>query len=247
MYNISTGSYNICIGNFALTNTSSSSQNTVIGYNAALGINSGDNNILIGYSCSPSMNNISNEITLGNNSNNKLRCNVQSITSLSDARDKRNITELSLGLDFLCSIKPRQFNWDKREWYDNNISDGSKTENKLTAGFIAQELNEAQQIFGAEWLNTVSKDNPDKWEAAYGNLLPVVVKSIQELKTENDMLKNEVEFLRQQIALVIQEVESLKRMNGSGNNTAVTQRFINQFDNSTEEKIKYINGENDEN
>ena len=40
-----------------------------------------------------------------------------------------------------------------------------------TAGFIAQELDEAQTTGNAEWLNLVLKDNPEKWEATPGNLL----------------------------------------------------------------------------
>ena len=51
-----------------------------------------------------------------------------------------------------------------------------------TAGFIAQELDEAQTTANTEWLNLVLKDNPEKWEATPGNLLPIMVKAIQELK-----------------------------------------------------------------
>jgi len=134
-----------------------------------------------------------NQITLGNNQITSLRCNVQTITSLSDMRDKRNITDLSLGLDFLMKVKPRLFNWDKREWYDNNISDGTKIQESPTAGFIAQELDEVQTNENAEWLNLVLKDNPEKFEATYGNLLPVMVKAIQELKVESEKLKVESE------------------------------------------------------
>ena len=76
-------------------------------------------------------------------------------------------------------IKPRQFNWDKRDWYNGNISDGSKMKEEPTAGFIAQELDEAQTFENTEWLNLVLKDNPEKLEATPGNLLPIIVKAIQ--------------------------------------------------------------------
>ena len=68
-----------------------------------------------------------------------------------------------------------------------------------TAGFIAQELDEVQTIENAEWLNLVLKDNPEKLEASYGNLLPVMVKAIQELKTENDMLKDKLSRFEQML------------------------------------------------
>ncbi len=61
-----------------------------------------------------------------------------------------------------------------------------------TAGFVAQELDEAQTKANAEWLNLVLKSNPEKLEATYGNLLPVIVKAIQDLKKENDELKEQL-------------------------------------------------------
>ena len=69
-----------------------------------------------------------------------------------------------------------------------------------TAGFIAQELDEAQSQEHAEWLNLVLKSNPDRLEATPGNLLPIMVKAIQELKKENDGLREEINVLRGSIA-----------------------------------------------
>jgi hypothetical protein len=187
----STGNNSTAIGFEALKNATGSN-NTTIGYQAGLNITSGSNNLLLGYNAQPSSATVSNEITLGNNSNGVIRANVSTITSLSDARDKKNINDLELGLDFVNALKPRVFNWDKREWYADNKSDGTKTSNNLTAGFIAQELDATQNKYKADWLNLVYKTSPDKWEATYGNLLPVVVKSIQELnalntKTQTDL------------------------------------------------------------
>jgi hypothetical protein len=90
------------------------------------------------------------------------------------------------------SIKPRKFLWDRREWYEDGEPDGSKAKDQPTAGFIAQELDEAQVRANAEWLNLVLKSNPEKLEATPGNLLPIMVKAIQELKKENDALKAEI-------------------------------------------------------
>ena len=197
-YNIS-GSGNTSLGKHSLLNIVSGNNNTAIGQNAAALLVSGSNNIIIGNNANTTTNSVSNQITLGNNQITSLRCNVQSITSLSDMRDKKNISGLSLGLDFISKLKPRQFRWDKREWYENNISDGSKTEDKLNAGFIAQELDEIQTDENAEWLGLVNKDNPDKIEATYGNLLPVMVKAIQELKEKNEDLERENNILKSRL------------------------------------------------
>ena len=185
-----TGNYNTCLGSRSLL-SSTGDFNTGLGYSTASTTTTGNNVTCIGYNADASSGTVSNQITLGNSSVTSLRCNVQTITSLSDARDKMNIKDLSLGLDFLMKVKPRLFNWDKREWYENNTSDGSKMTETPTAGFIAQELDEIQTTENAEWLNLVLKDNPEKFEATYGNLLPVMVKAIQELKVENEKLKVE--------------------------------------------------------
>ena len=61
---------------------------------------------------------------------------------------------------------------------------------KVRGGFIAQELEEAQT--GSEYLNLVFNENPDKLEATQGNLIPVLVKAIQELSAEVEQLKSQL-------------------------------------------------------
>ncbi len=210
--NNTTGADNVAVGNSTLYLNLIGFRNTAVGtgalgistgaYNTALGyqsgniVTSGSNLILLGNNSQPSTGTATNQVTLGNSSITSLRCNVQTITSLSDRRDKKNINDLSLGLDFIMKLQPRQFNWDKREWYNNSASDGSKMDEKPTAGFIAQELDSVQNEFNSDWLNLVLKDNPEKWEATYGNLLPVMVKAIQELKEENEKLKAAIDKLK---------------------------------------------------
>lgn len=201
-----TGDDNTSLGYNTLLNSTIGNENTAIGSLTGENVTTGSNLTLIGFNAEPTSGSASNQITLGNSSVTSLRCNVQSISSLSDRRDKTNINDLTLGLDFITKLKPRQFNWDRREWYDNGISDGSKMQEAPTAGFIAQELNDVQTSENAEWLNLVLKDNPDKWEATYGNLLPVMVKAIQELKEENDKIKQENEKLKKEIS----ELKSLE-------------------------------------
>ncbi|GIK59981.1 MAG: hypothetical protein HND39_04270 [Ignavibacteriota bacterium] len=188
-----TGYENSAIGRSSLYANTTGFRNSAFGTGAGQFISSGSNLTCIGYNAQPTSGSATNQITLGNSSVTSLRCAVTTITALSDARDKKNIKDLNLGIDFLMKLKPRQYNWDKREWYENNISDGSKMNEEPTAGFIAQELDEAQINANAEWLNLVLKDNPEKWEATPGNLLPIIVKAVQELKAENDELtiKNE--------------------------------------------------------
>ncbi|MGQ9644436.1 MAG: tail fiber domain-containing protein [Ignavibacterium sp.] len=197
LFENATGYSNSAFGGLSLSQNTTGFLNTAIGYEAGSTVTTGSNLVLIGYSSQPTSPAATNQITLGNSSITSLRCNVTSISSLSDARDKKNIKDLTLGLDFIRKIKPRKFNWDKREWYQDEKSDGSKMDEKPTAGFIAQELDEIQTKENAEWLNLVLKDNPEKLEATYGNLLPVMVKAIQDLANENDQLRKELSALKE--------------------------------------------------
>ena len=49
-------------------------------------------------------------------------------------------------------------------------------------GFIAQDLQDAEDSFDTKVPNLVCDENPDKLEASYGALLPIMVKAIQDLK-----------------------------------------------------------------
>jgi Chaperone of endosialidase len=197
--NQTTGNNNTAIGRAALGANTSGASNSALGNVAGSTVTTGSNLTLIGYNAQPTSASANNEITFGNSSVTTLRANVTSITSLSDRRDKKNITDLSLGLDFLLQLRPRQFNWDKREWYSTGQPDESKIERNLTAGFIAQELDQTQTDQNAEWLNLVLKNNPEKWEATYGNLLPVMVKAIQEQQQTIDSQKEQILLLEQKL------------------------------------------------
>ena len=225
LYNNNSGKQNTALGYIALYNNISGFQNTAVGdsalynnlgnYNTALGYNAGSNvttgaNLtLIGIDANPSSPTAFDEITFGNQYVQTLRCNTTTITSLSDARDKKNIKDLSLGLEFLMKIQPRQFNWDRREWYSDGKSDGSKIQDAPTAGFIAQELDKAQTEAEAEWLKLVLKENPDRIEASSGNLFPIVVKAVQDLKLEKD---NEIAQLKSENLKLKNELESIKEL-----------------------------------
>ena len=145
--------------------------NTGIGYDAGNTTTSGTNVTCIGHDAEASSATASNEITLGDANVATLRCNTQTISSLSDARDKTDVQELPEGLDFVSKLNPVKFQWQTR---DGNGKDGT-----YEAGFIAQELQSAQQDADADYLGLVMDENPDRLEASYGKLVPMLVKAIQ--------------------------------------------------------------------
>lgn len=176
---------NVYIGSLAAQHFAQASYCTIIGADSG-GASSGntatgDNNTCLGYQAAISALSVSNEITLGNSSISALRCQVTSITSLSDARDKTDIEDLPAGLDFVNELRPVKFTW--------NMRDGAKV-NEPDTGFIAQDLQSVQETTGVDIPGLVYDTNPEKLEAAYGKLIPVLVKSIQELTAKVNELEN---------------------------------------------------------
>ena len=190
-----TGNFNTSIGfesGFKLQ--TSGHENTFLGayagyYNAtdstANGITTGSNNAAIGFAAYPSSATVDNEFTLGNASVSNLRCNDTSISALSDERDKTNIVDVPLGLDFIKTLRPVAFDWNRR--------DGSNV-GKKDFGFIAQELKTAQDATDyADYMRLVHSgfvqvDNEDQesLEADPMKTYPVLIKAVQELSTALD-------------------------------------------------------------
>jgi hypothetical protein len=202
-----TGFQNTAIGQNALYSTITSYNNTALGINAGSSLTTGSNNTLLGANAQASSQNVSNQITLGNYSITALRCQVTSITSLSDRRDKTDIIPIGEGLAFLKQLNPVSFTWNTRDKAKVGIK---------SAGFIAQELLALQKQSNiGDNLDLVSENNPEKLEARYGNLLPVIVKAIQEESAEKDKLiktqNKEIRTLKVESTEKNKEIDALKQ------------------------------------
>ena len=106
----------------------------------------------------------------------------------SDGRYKKNISPVSSGLDVIGKLKPVSFRWKQHEIH--NFDSGTQV------GFIAQDVQEA--LAGQPYLDSIVKRNEIELkdgtkEEFYGlsdsKLIPLLVKAIQELKAEIDILK----------------------------------------------------------
>jgi hypothetical protein len=183
---------NTAYGISAANTLTSGANNTIIGYNSGATLQSGSNNIIIGSNASSSTASISNEITLGNNSISVLRCQANSITTLSDLRDKKNIQHIPVGLNFINEITPVKFEWNSR--------DGSKVD-IIDFGFIAQDLQNAETNTNIKVPHLIHDNNPDKLEASYGALIPIMVKSIKELSAITAKQQEEITALKQLLGL----------------------------------------------
>jgi hypothetical protein len=187
------GIYNTVIGAKALSETPTASYSTFLGWGAGGTSNvfpgtfgpillDGVNVTCIGFDSRPSSATAESEITLGNSDIAALRCNAP-LASLSDERDKKDIKSLTVGLDFVKDLKPVEFVWNDRE--------SEKRRDIKDFGFIAQDLKKSQEdVELADTLKLVYESNPDKLEVFYGKLVPILVKAIQELSHEIEILKN---------------------------------------------------------
>jgi hypothetical protein len=91
------------------------------------------------------------------------------ITAISDQRFKENIRDLDDGLDVVMALKPRKFDW--KEGKGQNIKDAR--------GFIAQEFEEVLPDMVEEWRDP-APEGEEPYKAVNANLIPTLVKAIQE-------------------------------------------------------------------
>jgi len=184
LFSNTTGNANTAIGYRALYSNTTGDENTALGFKAGSTLTTGSNNILIGYNAQPSSATVSNEVTIGNSSNNSYRMYAASWTNASDARYKHDIADLPYGLDFILKLRPRQF------VYNNS------TDNKVTMGFIAQEVQQVMKQYDMQdKYNLVKIMEKDFLGLNTTKIISVLVKAVQELSEENKELKYRLERL----------------------------------------------------
>ncbi|MFN3757363.1 MAG: tail fiber domain-containing protein [Flavobacterium sp.] len=190
----------VAVGFNAGNNISLSIDNVIIGSNTRGFGSTARNQIVVGYDAVASGD---NQVTLGNGSINLLRCAATTITALSDRRDKTDIVQLSEGIEFIKKLKPVSYTWNTR--------DKSKVGIKA-AGFIAQDLLDLQQNSNiGENLDLVSYDNPERFEARYGNLLPIMIKGMQEQQEQIEELKQINVALQKANEDILKRLEALEK------------------------------------
>ena len=103
----------------------------------------------------------------------------------SDRRLKTHIKDTKRGINDLLKVKVRDFNW---KWNPNST----------TTGFIAQELYKVSPHLATRGTGS---NNPEDvmmspWSARPLELIPILVKSIQDQQKMIDELKQEVNLLK---------------------------------------------------
>jgi hypothetical protein len=102
----------------------------------------------------------------------------------SDYRLKENIQPLSSGLDRVMNLKPVTFNW--------------KRDNSYGEGFIAHELQEVVPLAVSGIKDGLNEAGDPDWQNVdKAHITPILVKAIQEQQAQIELLKQEVELLKQ--------------------------------------------------
>ena len=202
-----TGCHNDFFGNYAGCSNTTGCHNTFIGQNAGRLNTTGSNNTFFGQSAGRCNTTGCNNIAIGQNSGNDALYNFNTSggsniivignnnhtasyvkvdwTTGSDARDKTNIIPIPVGKEFLKQLNPVQYQWADRET-------GEVTAEKPNYGFLAQDIfaleNPPQVI--------VDDHDPEHLKLRQSMIVPILVKTVQELIEEVDALKEEVRILK---------------------------------------------------
>ena len=132
----------------------------------------------------------------------------------SDIRDKADVQDTNLGLNFISALRPRMYRWDYREDYrtprpenatpeefeawkeanrlKNLKHDGTHKRVRFHQGLIAQEVKAVMDQMGVDFAGFQDfkiKGGEDRLTLAYEEFIPPLIKAIQELKAEFDEYK----------------------------------------------------------
>jgi hypothetical protein len=106
------------------------------------------------------------------------------ISGISDQRLKENIVDLDVGLNKIMALKPRKFDWKQ----------GKGKDTKGDRGFIAQEFEEVFPDLVDEW-ESPAPSGETAYKSVRADLIPVLVKAIQEQQAIITDLKSRIEAL----------------------------------------------------
>ena len=177
-----------------------------MGYRAGSALTTGSNNMFLGNDAgitgSPggAITTGSNEVIIGDENITESHIQVD-WTIASDKRDKTDVEDLSIGLDFVKQLKPKTYRWDKRSLYSKDQSidpDGSYKADQLDVGFLAQDVDALEKSLGfndtdkKNLISSVSEDG-QMYGLKYSKFVPMLVNAVQELSAEVEQLKSQID------------------------------------------------------
>ena len=195
------GSSNTAVGSQAMYNLTTGTDNTIIGYNSNASIVNATNQIVIG---SGVVGHANNTVTIGSISGKIYNSYTTSAawTQTSDGRLKNIIAKDSLGLSFINRLNPITYTWKPSNDLPIDNPYYNATNNKDTTtvihGFVAQEIKAALDAENCSTFNGWVKGDDGIEGISREMFINPLVKAIQELSAQIEILKAEIKELKKQ-------------------------------------------------
>jgi hypothetical protein len=167
------GYENVAIGNNSLGSNSTGARNTAIGHSAMSGSGSTVGSTAIGYASS-----VTGSFQLQLGDSNTVPYAYAALQIRSDERDKTDIRDTQLGLDFISSLRPVDYRWDMREDYRPEMPE--KPSIDATEEEIAQYEEAKAQWLEAMKLTNITHDGSKKRNRYHHGLIAQEVKTVIE-------------------------------------------------------------------
>lgn len=208
--NVVSGSSNTAVGSYSLSSLKAgASRNTALGQDALLHATTGNGNTALGHGALADLNGFndctgvgiaaavtgSRQLQLGNDATTVH--SFSAIQTRSDARDKADVRDTRLGLDFIRLLRPVDFRWNPRRNPGSAVGSEEKSgkRTRFHHGLIAQEVQAVVRqtgvAFGGVQDHAINGGNP-VMSIGYEELIAPLIKAVQELSAEVDVLRQMV-------------------------------------------------------
>jgi len=200
---ITTGNYNICVGYLAgthATNLTTGTGNVIIGDYADVSAEDTDYANAIGYNVTGA----GGYTTVGQDADDiRAAHGTATWATVSDQRYKKDIVDSTAGLSFINALQPRTFKYktlgELPETFNAYEADSTEVfkSPQTQHGFIAQEVKAAIDADSsiADGFKLWDDREDGSQEVAEAALIPVLTKAIQELSAQVDALTARIETL----------------------------------------------------
>ncbi|MEO5571927.1 MAG: tail fiber domain-containing protein [Bacteroidia bacterium] len=247
LYYNTTGNFNTAIGYQALIHNTTGHYNTGIGYGAGPFSGFSPSNFTALGNTAGAVGSSSNEMEIGNTSVSWIG-GQSGFFNYSDKRIKDNIQSNVPGLSFITKLNPVTYNLNiHRQNELCGISDTAQWEGKYDiekitqTGFLAQEVEQAAKENNYDFNGVRAPHGNGKlYSIQYASFVVPLVKAVQELNTENENLKSELEMIKS--VLSDEQQQKLKSLldgkSASKASEGLEQNYPNPFNTQTEIKFR---------
>jgi len=218
---LTTATDNVALGADALQFETTGSQNSALGRRSLRLLQDGTNHVGLnnttglGFDAAVSG---SNQVQIGNSATTTYVYGT--VQNRSDRRDKDDVRDTALGLDFIKALRPVDYKWDLREdyteEYDEEVGtdgegrpllekrtrrapkDGSKKRERFHHGLISQEVKEVADRLGVDFggfQDHTVNGGCDVQSLGYDEFIAPLIRAVQQLAAKNEALESRLAAL----------------------------------------------------